>query len=82
MWQPLLTGLLLGFVTFSSRPTNAILIRTPRETLLSRLTHLRFGAVAGYAIPLLISLPWFTFFEAVLDFSRNRWKERAQMILR
>lgn len=82
MWQTLVTGLVLGFVTSSSCPSNAILIKTPRETPLSRLTHLRFGAVAGYAILLLVSLAWFTFFAAVLKFSRNRWKERAQMIFR
>ncbi len=58
MWQTLLTGLVLGFVTSSSCPSNAILIRTPRETPLSRLTHVGFGAVAGYAILLLVSLAW------------------------
>lgn len=58
MWQTLLTGLLLGFVTSSSCPSNAILIKTPKETPLSRLTFVGFGAVAGYAILLLVSLAW------------------------
>lgn len=58
MFQTVVTGLLLGFITSSSCPSNAILIRTPAHTPLSRLAYVGLGAVTGYAVLLLVSLAW------------------------
>lgn len=58
MWQFLVSGLLLGFFTSSSCPSNALMIRTPPDVPRVRLRWIGLGAVAGYSLLLAVSLAW------------------------
>lgn len=58
-------GLILGFTTSSSCPSNAVVLRAARHGGYARMLRIGLGAVSGYALLLGVTLAW------IVPFSRT-----------